>query len=149
MQTTLRSATGLNIHEKDYHIIAGAHENWFCKFISTQGKFLQGSTQHFTAMADTWKISGDEIFRRHQWNISRPLSKCLEECPWHAAPQKAIGWIDFALSIFLIRAPILTSIVATASLYYLNRYEDEINKRTGAENEFVVLKKVRFLCVFT
>ena len=24
-----------------------------------------------------------------------------------------------------------------------NRYEDEINKRAGAENEFVLLKKVR------
>lgn len=28
------------------------------------------------------------------------------------------------------------------SLVYPNRYEDEINRRTGAENEFVVLKKV-------
>lgn len=30
----------------------------------------------------------------------------------------------------------------TLSLSYPNRYEDEINRRTGAENEFVVLKKV-------
>jgi len=30
----------------------------------------------------------------------------------------------------------------TLSLLYPNRYEDEINRRTGAENEFVVLKKV-------
>lgn len=27
-------------------------------------------------------------------------------------------------------------------LFYPGRYEDEINRRTGAENEFVVLKKV-------
>ncbi|POI20436.1 hypothetical protein CIB84_015817, partial [Bambusicola thoracicus] len=30
---------------------------------------------------------------------------------------------------------------ATQTLSYLCRYEDEINRRTGAENEFVVLKK--------
>lgn len=30
----------------------------------------------------------------------------------------------------------------TPSLFYPGRYEDEINRRTGAENEFVVLKKV-------
>lgn len=31
---------------------------------------------------------------------------------------------------------------AAQNLSYLCRYEDEINRRTGAENEFVVLKKV-------
>lgn len=35
----------------------------------------------------------------------------------------------------------------TLSLFYPNRYEDEINRRTGAENEFVVLKKVSELGV--
>lgn len=30
----------------------------------------------------------------------------------------------------------------TLSLFYPYRYEDEINRRTSAENEFVVLKKV-------
>lgn len=32
--------------------------------------------------------------------------------------------------------------IQTPSLFYPGRYEDEINRRTGAENEFVVLKKV-------
>lgn len=30
-------------------------------------------------------------------------------------------------------------------IFCSNRYEDEINKRAAAENEFVLLKKVRFL----
>lgn len=31
-------------------------------------------------------------------------------------------------------------------LFNSYRYEDEINKRTAAENEFVTLKKVRVVC---
>lgn len=46
--------------------------------------------------------------------------------------------------------PMLASLfisTKTLSLFYPNRYEDEINRRTGAENEFVVLKKVSELGV--
>ena len=39
--------------------------------------------------------------------------------------------------------PFTQALISQQSLGFFGRYEDEINKRTAAENEFVVLKKVR------
>lgn len=39
--------------------------------------------------------------------------------------------------------------IQTPSLFNPGRYEDEINRRTGAENEFVVLKKVSGLGILS
>lgn len=46
-------------------------------------------------------------------------------------------WITFHWDVF----PFIQALTSQKSLFS-GRYEDEINKRTAAENEFVVLKKV-------